>query len=658
MKQTRNRTGIGRVVGSVVAAAVAAAPIAGCGTAGEHRREADRVVGAILDQKQREALGKTEPFTVERPADTLRRRLLVDQALPHGGPASLGVQALRPIDHWPKDDYLESAGAGVRAVSVESRAGAVRLGLVDALQVGAHNSSAYQSRKEAVYLAALDLDLERDAFRATFAGVLDADATADWSGDELVAGGVVTPGVGVSQRFYNGLLVTTRLALDLVQLLQPSREAATGIAWDTSVTMPLLRGAGRHIVTEALTQAERDVVYALLEFDQFKREFATEIASQYLDVLQQFDEVQNNEAAYRRLVSAAQRSSRLAVAGRLPEVQVDQAVQAELRARGQWIEAMQDYAAALDEFKVLLGLPPDAQVELDRDELERLGRAAQGVLKAVPVPTPTTQPAGPGAVPQVAPSTRPSAQPTTGPTSGPVGPMPTTRELEIEPPSMQGAGPYELPEADAARLALENRPDLRVARGAVADAQRGVVVAADALRAGLDVAASASFGERRGLGATDQADGRLRLGRGRYDAAATLELPLERTAERNAYRASLIELERAVRGLQDLEDEIKLDVRNDLRDLLRAREAVLTQAKAVAVAQRRVSSTDMLIQAGRAEIRDVLEAQDDLVEAQNEFTTALVEYRVAELELQRDAGVLEVDNEGLWREYRPGGGAP
>ena len=51
----------------------------------------------------------------------------------------------------------------------------------------------------------------------------------------------------------------------------------------------------------------------------------------------------------------------------------------------------------------------------------------------------------------------------------------------------------------------------------------------------------------------------------------------------------------------------------------------------------------MFLEAGRAEIRDLLESQEDLLSAQNELTAAIISYRVAELELQRDMGVLQVN---------------
>jgi outer membrane protein TolC len=77
------------------------------------------------------------------------------------------------------------------------------------------------------------------------------------------------------------------------------------------------------------------------------------------------------------------------------------------------------------------------------------------------------------------------------------------------------------------------------------------------------------------------------------------------------------------------------------------------QSSAVKLATTRVKSTELFLEAGRAAIRDVLESQEALVQAQDALTAALVDYRIAELELQRDMGLLEVDEKGLWREYRP-----
>jgi outer membrane protein TolC len=132
-------------------------------------------------------------------------------------------------------------------------------------------------------------------------------------------------------------------------------------------------------------------------------------------------------------------------------------------------------------------------------------------------------------------------------------------------------------------------------------------------------------------------------------------LPLERTAERNDYRNSLISLERAVRNVQILEDRVKLTIRNQLRDMLESRESLNIQAQSVLVAERRVESTELFLEAGKpqTQIRDLLEAQDALLIAQNRLTFAAVSYRLAELELQSDMGLLRVNEKGLFQEYSP-----
>ena len=132
-----------------------------------------------------------------------------------------------------------------------------------------------------------------------------------------------------------------------------------------------------------------------------------------------------------------------------------------------------------------------------------------------------------------------------------------------------------------------------------------------------------------------------------------MDLALERTFERNVYRGSLIGFEQSVRDVQELEDQIKLAVRTDLSELLESRESFRIQAEAVKLAARRVASTNLFLEAGRAEIRDLLEAQEALVSAQDALTAAFVNYRVGELNLQRDLGVLQVDEQGIWQEYSP-----
>jgi len=605
----------------------------GCSLPRVYRQQADSVAYDVIMKKQAESLGRTEPFTIEPPAETLRRRLLLDQNLPFAGKASLGTREVEPIKQWPDDGYLKAGGDSEDVLAASYATGqSLRIALVDALQIAAHESRDYQTRKEQVFQSALQLDLERNAFRRIWSGALkglyqaqlEQEVVVDKKGNtdlqtvsDLEYGGTT----GLSQRFKDGLTLTGLVGLDLVSLLTQDKLFSRGVYADASISVPLLRGAGELVVTEPLTQAERNVVYAIYQFERFKHEFAVQVANDYLGVLRQRDQVRNEEQNYRGLITSTRRARRLADAGRLPEIQVDQSRQDELRARNRWVSAVEAYQRRLDAYKLTLGVPADADIELDPAELDSLASRARSIL--------------------------PSEE-----ERGGEGPAPPADEpITLVPPGQGVSGQYELREADAIPLALEHRLDLRVAIGRVYDAQRGVAVAADRLRADLTLLGSGSIGQRRNLSSVAQADANLRPEEGSYAALLTLDLPLERTAERNAYRMSFIGFEQAVRGLQQLEDEIKLAVRNRLSELLEARETIQIQAMAVTVAQRRVNSTNLFLEAGRAEIRDVLEAQDALVNAQNALTGALVNYRVGELALQRDIGLLDVDERGLWREY-------
>lgn len=604
---------------------VAALALASCRNPEVYRHGADRAALDIIADKQQEALGHTEPFTIETPARTLRRRLLEGQSLAVAGPLSYGVDGLESIEHWPEKSY-PSPGGEAEGPPPGKAGKTLRLTLIEALQVGARNSRDYQARKEEIYRTALDLDLEREEFRSTFAGMLEGLVDTDGSSGESVGGARASAEGSFGRRLRSGAELTGRIALDLVKLLTGDRSSSLGILADTSISIPLLRGSGRHIVTEPLQQAERNVIYAIWGFERFKRTFAVEVARDYFAALQSGREVLNSEQNYRGLIVSTRRARRLADAGRLPLFQFDQALQNELRARNRWILARESFQRSLDGLKGTLALPPDADMSLDEGELARLAEAADRHLET-----------GGGL----------KEDETVPPADAPV--------ILPLPEAAGGEGRLAMKEGPALDLALANRLDLRSARGRVVDAQRAVVVAADALRGELTLLGSASAGERRTGGSADLNDAVLDASEGRYSALLSLDLALERTAEAAAYRESFIGLEGAVRDFQQLEDRIKVQVRERLRELVQSREGIAIQARAVAIAERRVKSTDLLLQAGRAEIRDLLESQEALLNARNDYTSSLVGYRVAELELQRDLGILEVDARGLWTEYDPGG---
>jgi outer membrane protein TolC len=360
------------------------------------------------------------------------------------------------------------------------------------------------------------------------------------------------------------------------------------------------------------------VVYQIWRFERYKRTFAVNIASSYFNVLRQMDAAKNSADRYKSAIRSARMSRRQGDAGRLPVIQVDQAVQSELSARSNWVSAELNLDSSLDSFKTLIGLPADAHIQVDMNDLEELRKHGTKYVETMRIAYKAT-----------AAETAP----------------PADANVILIWPGREDAGPYEIDELLAIKLALAHRLDLCVANGTVYDAQRQVVVAADALRAGLTLTGKANFSDA-------DKDTRLNFRGGRYSALLGLDLPIERTAQRNNYRESLINLEQTTRSVQTLEDSIKTAIRNELRTLLQARENLKISAQSVVIAENSVANQELSLDAGRALMRDLLEAQDALLSARNNLTSAVIQYRTAELQLQRDLDMLEITDKGF-KELKP-----
>ena len=127
-----------------------------------------------------------------------------------------------------------------------------------------------------------------------------------------------------------------------------------------------------------------------------------------------------------------------------------------------------------------------------------------------------------------------------------------------------------------------------------------------------------------------------------------LNLPIDRLRERNNYRATLISFESQLRNLALTLDTLKDAIERGLRTLEQRRQTYEIQQGALAVANRRVLAATQLIEAGRAEVRDLVEAQDAQIAAQNAVTQAIVSYQDAMLRLLLDIGILETESPRFW----------
>jgi outer membrane protein TolC len=129
-----------------------------------------------------------------------------------------------------------------------------------------------------------------------------------------------------------------------------------------------------------------------------------------------------------------------------------------------------------------------------------------------------------------------------------------------------------------------------------------------------------------------------------YSAGVTLDLPVDRVAERNSFRRSLISFQHAERNYEATRDRITADVRDTLRAIRAAELSLDIQRRGIELAQRRVEyATARLLLGGNLSSRDVVEAQTSLLSAQDSYEQAKSVLQIRVLEYMRDTGTLRVD---------------
>jgi len=550
--------------------------VAGC--AKEYTADADRETYRILREKNEQALKRPRVFSIEMDPDLKQRfeAAIQTETSPKGAADPTTPPPATAPQTPPSADSLPPP-------LPEPSPKALHLTMAEALRVAVCSSREYQSQKETAYLAALSLTFQRYLFRPipTWTGSVDfADDNAGGDTPDRQRSWDYASTVGVSQKLADGATVVGSLGLTALKYLNRELGDTVDSTLNFTVTQPLWRGAGRKVVQENLVQAERNALYAVRTFARFEQTFAVDVASQYLGVLRQRDVVINEWRNYQSLIQGRERAEWLAKAERLPEFQVDQARQDELKAYNRWIVARESYENAVDSLKITLGLPVVTEIALEPAELDRL--TAEG-LRSEAIDT----------------------------------------------------------EAAIAQ-ALTLRLDLANTRGGLEDADRKVLVAEDGLKGDVDLVASIGYQSL----SDSQQSARLLFHRGDYGIGLDIDMPVDRLSERNALRTAQISREAAWRTKTLMEDRIVLEVRQAARQLEQTRKTYENQKQSVTLAARRVESTELLLQAGRAEQRDVLDAKSALLDAQNSLVQALVDHTLAGLGLERDVGTLVVDEKG------------
>jgi outer membrane protein TolC len=567
--------------------------VIGC-TAGFYERQADRQVAGIIKKREHQTIG----YAPEAVAPTDGKDTMPGAAAytkipqtPIAPRAQVQVEPLRvELEHAPlgpkRFDWAPDAPTTRASVSYEQLDERIRqnlrlgppspneqplkLDFFDALRYGVEHSREYQTRMETLYVEALNVTLQRHLFEPRFFAGGSLEYTGGQRDVNYRSALNTAARAGVRQQLpYGGEIV----AQGLVNFVNALNENVTGgedASLAISASVPLLRGAGM-INLEPLISGERSLVYQVRAFEDFRRNFVILVAQQYFRLLNLQQSVLDRRINYQQFVQLTERARALYQAGRITFLELQRSLQEVLTAEDSLIDAQEQYYTTQDEFKLLLGMPTDQNVQI------------------VPV------------------------------------------ELDVDLPQMD--------EPKAIEMALKYRLDLQTARDQVEDSRRAAANAKNGLLPDLDLSAQSEWNNRDQAPAR-QIDERTQT----YSARLDLNLPIDRLAERNRYKAALIGVRQQQRDLDELRDRIVSEIRESLRSLQQSELSLQIQRQGIDLAQKRRENAYELLRSGKStSTRDLVEAQNQLLRSRDAYEQARATQQIQILRFLRNSGTLRVD---------------
>ena len=288
-------------------------------------------------------------------------------------------QVYRIIDQKWKDEFGSKANYRISDVTPSPNdiqiektisSGGV-LSLAQAVAIGTAHNRDYQIQKELLYTTALDLRLTRHIFETQYFGGFSGGYDADWN--DRVAG--VEGNLGFNRLLATGTFISTKISTAWLDVLSGNMQGGMASVLTATVTQPLLRGADPKVVTENLTQAERDMLYQIRLFNRFRKTFVVSIITQYYQALELYKQTRIAEDNYNTITWLCERVEKLTNYGRLPLLELDRMRQEKLIARDIYVQKVKEYGTLLDLFKITLGMPTTTEIRLDESNLETLKAA-------------------------------------------------------------------------------------------------------------------------------------------------------------------------------------------------------------------------------------------------------------------------------------------
>jgi hypothetical protein len=586
------------------------------------------------------------------------------------------------------------------AVGLPRNANPYVVTLQQAFTLALINARVYQLQLENLYNSALTVALQRFQFEPQFYAGLSPTTTPNSAGVPGVSpinqflyqtrsapGGQIsslTLGevAGVGKLFNSGGQLLAGFANQVVfnfvgkNPIQPSVQSSLPLTF----VQPFLRGAGRAVTLENLTEAERSLLYQVRTFAQFRQQFIVDMLTGgtisqpgvgfnlvgfttagntdptvgFIPLAQNVAEViidLRNLAYFEQLAALYEQLIEGESSG-LSQLQVDQVKSRVLTSRSTLIADVLTLRTTNDQFKQQIGVPPDTPMVPDVSlfqpyldvfaEIDEWQRRKDRKLEDVPKI---------------------------------VDKIPPLQDIVLDGHSL--LGPYlnsttyldneedlEATLQAAVRIALEYRLDLMNQRAQLYDAWRQIRVKANALKGILNVKLTNQVftppTTTNPFGFLSQAK--------QFSLVLNAELPLIRVAERNAFRQAIIAYEQERRALMSQEDFIKNQLRGDIRAMqvnyinydITKRNLVLNirlkdQAFEQIIAPPQATTGQGLAQSANAatQTTNLIGFQNTLFGSEVALTTFYQTYQLARLTVYRDIGILPYDEWEAFSEIFP-----
>jgi outer membrane protein TolC len=441
------------------------------------------------------------------------------------------------------------------------------LTLEQSVRLAILSSPEYLTEVELMYLTGLDLSDAEQLYAFTpFAG---AGVNYSRIGEDESVNRQAN--IGVQQLLATGQTIISDLTIGYLDIRTGALTGGSSALFKTYIAQPLLRGSSRLVVMETLTQAQHNMLYAVRDFNHFRKTFCVSVVSDYYTVTELAQRAAIAEDNVRTLEQLASQMEELLAIGRVTRHELEEAKQDINKARQDHLEKQKLYAETLDLFKVRLHIPP--QVDIN----------------------------------------------------------PSPQNWLMLPESLFTSS--EWTEQKAIEMAMDQRLDIANALDQVTDTQRKVKVAEDAL--GADLALVGYAAPNTGRNSSSH-----------YELGLQGNLPLNRVTEINNFKRSVVNMIAQERIHEQLCHTAVSEVRKSWRDMIEAQARYDLLNNSRELARKRLENTTLLLRYGRANPRDVLDAQEDLHDAEDDFAQVLADFAIAQMNFLRDTETLWILPDG------------